>query len=86
MQDMAFRGRIKVSLLQFATSILDEQPTVAGHPQRYRWAQNAGNTPDQEAIRIHPMVVMDAQVQLDGASITDDNLQRSVEVVVSKFL
>lgn len=86
MADLAFRGRIKVACLKFATSILDEQPSVAGHPSRYRWAQNAGNIPDQEAARVQPMVVMDSAVQNAGAAIDDAGLQGAVEAVVSKFL
>lgn len=86
MNDMVFRGRIKVANLKFATSILNEAPTVEGHSARYRWAQTAATIPDQEAARIQPMVVMDGQVQLDGANITDAALQTTVETVVSKFL
>lgn len=86
MADMTFRGRIKVSCLKFATSILDEASTVQGHSARYRWAQTAASIPDQEAARVQPMVVMDGQVQLDGANITDAALQTTVETVVSKFL
>lgn len=86
MDDLTFRGRIKVSCLQYATSILNEAPTVQGHSARYRWAQNVGNIPDQEAARVHPMVVMDGQVQLDGANITDAALQTTVETVVNKFI
>lgn len=86
MSDITFRGRIKVCILDYATYIFGEAPTVDGHPGRYRWAQNAGINPDYEAGRLHPMVVMDAQVQLDGAAIDDAKLKISVQTVVNKFI
>ena len=86
MQDFTFRGRIKVAILDYATYILGEAPTVDGHPARYRWGQQAGMNPEGEATRMQPMVVMDSQVQLDGADITDAKLKIAVQTVVNKFI
>lgn len=87
MADMTFRGRIKVSGLKFATTILNENPAqIEGHSARYRWAQTMAQNPDVEANRIQPMVVMDPAVQDKGSSIDDAQLQSAVEAVVNKFL
>jgi hypothetical protein len=86
MVDAVFRGRIKVACLQFATFILGESPATVGHNTRFKWAQSAAQSPDQAAAMIQPMTVMDAQVQLDGAAITDAALQSTVEAVLNKLM
>ena len=86
MNDPVFRGRVKVSALSFATTILNEQPTVEGHAGRYRWAQMVGMQPDVEAARLQPMVVMDPAVQQSGSDIDDQALQGAVEAVAKKFI
>jgi hypothetical protein len=86
MQDVAFRGRIKVAHLKYATFIQAEPPDTVAHSARYRWAQSAASQPEMVAIQLHPMVVMDAQVQTDGGAITDAALQTSVEAVINKLL
>ena len=86
MVDPAFRGRVKVAGLKYATYIQGEVPNTAGHSSRYRWAQQMALTPDQVAAQIQPMVVMDGQVQTDGAAIGDPQLQTAVEAVVNKFI
>lgn len=85
--DMTFRGRIKVAGLKFSTTILNENPaSVSGHAARYRWGQAMAGNPDIEAARLQPMVVMDPQVQSDGAQISDTALQGAVEAVANKFM
>lgn len=86
MNDSAFRDRIKVACLKFATYILDEPVNTPAHSTRIRWAQTAVNTPDTVVVQITPTVCMDGQVQTDGSAITDALLQTSVETTVNKFL
>ena len=86
MTDQTFRGRIKVSCLHFAAYILGEDVTTPAHSSRVRWAQSVAASADMVASQIQPMVVMDAQVQTDGAAITDAALQTSVETTVNKLL
>ena len=86
MNDQVFRGRIKVATLKYSDYILNEAPSTPGHNSRYRWAQNTGQAPEQAAMNIQPMVVMDAAVQDAGAAVTDPALQSAVEGVVNKFL
>jgi len=86
MTDMAFRGRIKVSALKYADSILGELASVPAHNTRLRWAAQCEQQPDQTAAQLQPPVVMDAAVQTDGSAITDAALQSSVEAVVNKLL
>lgn len=86
MRDTNFQGRIKVAALRFATYIQSEAITTPGHSSRLRWAQQTALQPDQAAIGIQPMVTMDPQVQADGATIGDPQLQTAVEGVVNKFI
>jgi len=86
MQDSVFRGRVKVSCLKFAGSILDESPSVPAHNTRYRWAQQCEQQPDLVAGQIQPPTVMDPAVQADGAAISDGALQGSVETVINKLI
>jgi len=87
MTDVPFRGRIKVSAMQFATSIMNEEPTVTAHNARMRWAQTMYQQPDAVALQLQPPVVMDPAVQNGGgASITDAALQGAVEAVINKLI
>jgi hypothetical protein len=86
MNDMEFRGRVKVSALQYADSIMIEASTVAAHNTRLRWASNTFQQPDMVAGQLQSPVVMDPAVQAAGAEITDAALQASVETVVNKML
>lgn len=86
MQDVEFRGRVKVASLKFAQYIVNEQPNVEAHSARYRWAQSVFAQPDFVAANITPMVVMDPSVQQDGAAVSDAALQSAVEGVVNKIL
>ncbi len=86
MADMTFRGRIKVSALKYADSIMDESEATIAHNTRLRWAQSCFLNPEQTAMQLQPPTVMDAAVQEAGAEITDTALQGSVESVVNKML
>ena len=87
MMDATFRGRVKVACLRLADSIIIEQPNVAAHNSRYKWAQNTFLNPDTVAAQVQPPTVMDSAVQdAGGAAITDAALQASVETVIGKML
>jgi hypothetical protein len=86
MNDQDFRGRIQVAALKFADSIMIEGTNVPAHNTRTRWAQTCFTQPQMTAANLQSPVVMDAQVQTDGAEITDAALQVSVETVVGKML
>jgi hypothetical protein len=85
-QDVDFRGRIKVACLKFASYIMNEAVNTPAHTSRLRWAQSVYQNPDMVAGQVQPPTVMDPQVQLDGAAITDAALQTAVEGVVNKLL
>jgi hypothetical protein len=86
MNDPEFRGRVKVSALKYADSIIGEPVNTSAHNTRLRWAQRTFQVPEQVAIELQPPVVMDPAVQTDGAAIADAALQGSVETVVNKTL
>jgi hypothetical protein len=86
MANGVFRDRIKVACLKYATYIMDEAASVPAHNTRIKWAQNAAITPDAAAMIVQPTVVMDGQVQTDGAEITDLALQTAVETAVNKLI
>ncbi len=86
MTDQAFRGRVKVSALKYADSIMGEAETTPAHNTRTKWAQQCFQQPDMTAANLQPPVVMDSAVQLAGAEITDAGLQGSVEAVVNKMM
>jgi hypothetical protein len=86
MQDMAFRGRVKVACLKYADSIMNEPTTTPAHNTRLRWATQCEQNPDGTAGMIQPPTVMDAAVQDAGSAITDTLLQGSVETVINKLM
>jgi len=86
MTDVTFRGRVKVAALKFATTIMNEEPTVTAHNARMRWAQTMYQQPDAIAVQLQPPVVMDPAVQTAGADIDDAGLQSAVEAVINKLI
>lgn len=86
MNDMVFRGRVKVACLKFATSILDEAGTVQAHGARSRWANNCVIQPDQVAATVTPSTVMDPNVQAAGSTIDDTTLQGAVEAAINALI
>jgi len=86
MTDAGFRSRIKVACMKYANYILEEAITVPAHNTRIKWAQGCMSNPESTAAAVQPTVVMDPQVQADGAAITDEALQTSVESSLNKLL
>jgi hypothetical protein len=86
MKDQAFTDRVKVACLKYADFILNEQPSTPAHSTRIRWAQTTTESPDHAAQVLTPPVVMDAQVQQDGAAITDAALQTTVETTINRLM
>jgi len=84
MSDSAFRGRVKVSCIKYADSILIEASSTPGHTSRLRWAQSCFQAPDMVAGQTQPPVVMDPAVQTGGAEVEDVALQAAVESVINK--
>lgn len=92
MQNVIFRGRIKVEALRYADSIFGEATSTPAHNTRVRWANDTFRSPDQAAQALQPPVVMDPAVQSaavdpDGDSaITDAALGGAVQAAVNKML
>jgi hypothetical protein len=84
MNDPTFRGRIKVSVLKYADSIVIEATPVVSHTSLVKWATRCFQMPDTIAQEIQPSVVMDPAVQTGGANVDDAALQGAVEAVVRK--
>jgi len=78
MNDPTFRGRVKVAALTYAQYILQSGPLGNS---RFQWAQRTMQTPDQTAQTLVPAVVMNVNVQQNGANTDDPNLQAAVQVV-----
>ena len=86
MNDMNFRGRVKVACLHFATYIQGEAASVAAHNTRYKWAQQCVMQPDIQSQQFTPAVVMDPNVQTAGDSIDDAALQTATETAIQAQL
>jgi len=86
MNDFAFRGRIKVACLHFATYVAGESPSTPAHNTRFRWAQECIQAPDVKAQAVQPAVVMDPGVQAAGDTISDAALQTATETAIQNFL
>jgi|SRR5215472_12861795 len=86
MTDPAFRGRVKVACLSFATVIAEEAGTVAGHGARYRWAQQCMQQPDMTAQTVQAATVMDPAIQAGGSGVDDATLQSAVEATIVNML
>jgi len=84
--DFAFRGRVRVACLHFATYVRDEATSVPAHTTRYRWSQECFQNPDMKAQAVQPIVVMDPNVQSQGDAISDSELQSATEVAIQSFL
>jgi len=86
MVDFAFRNRVKVAVLTFASYVFGEPPSTPAHNTRIKWAQNAVQNPDTVAAQAQPPTVMDPAVQQDGANVSDSALQGAVENALQKLL
>ena len=86
MNDMTFRGRVKVACLHFATYIQGEPASTPAHNTRYTWAQSALQMPDAAVNRFTPAIVMDPNVQSAGDTIDDAGLQTATETAIQAQL
>jgi hypothetical protein len=86
MRNGAFIDRVKVACLKYADFIMNEAVSVPAHSSRIRWAQTTVQSPDGTAQSVTPPVVMDTKVQIDGAAITDANLQSAVETTINRLM
>lgn len=86
MNDMTFKGRVKVAALVYADAIVIEATNVPAHSTRLRWAQQCIQNPDQMSNQLTPPVCMDANVKDKGANVDDATLQGAVEAVVNKTI
>lgn len=86
MNDVTFRGRVKVACLKYADYIWAEAASTPGHSSRIKWAQQTFNMPDGSAAQITPAVVMDPAVQDQGSAINDAGLQSATENAINKIL
>jgi hypothetical protein len=86
MTDAIFRGRIKVSALKYADSVMITNAPVSTHSSLVKWAGRCFQAPDTVAMELQPPTVMDPAVQSAGSAIDDVALQAAVEGVVNKML
>jgi hypothetical protein len=86
MMDNTFRGRVKTACLKYAESIMNEDPVVAAHNTRMKWAAQCFQSPDTAAQQVQPPTVMDPAVQTAGSGIPDNALQAAVEGVINKMM
>lgn len=86
MNDMTFRGRIKVACLKYANYIVGEATTVPAHNTRMKWAQQTLQQPDASALLVTPTTVMDPAVQDQGSAIDDAGLQSATENAINKMM
>ena len=92
MNDTEFRGRVKVSALKIADSIMLEPITEPAHNTRLRWATSTFQNPEQSAMTLHPPTVMDPAVQDAGLDengkslVSDEALKGAVQASLNKML
>lgn len=85
-RDPIFIGRVKVSCLKYADSVLAQSGTHPGGNAAQRWALQTFQQPDQAALMVVGATVIDGAVQSAGKDVTDNDLQRAVEVQINKML
>ena len=86
--DMQFRGRIKVACLNYASRMVSEPGGFSNARSNalLRWSMQALQQPDQVAQQVQGPTVMEPGVQESGASIDDGGLQFATENAVNKIL
>lgn len=84
--DLVFRGRVKVACLRYADSILANPGGQPAPNATMRWAMQTFQQPDMIAQQIQGPTVMDGAVQSAGANVTDQALQGAVETQVRRML
>lgn len=83
MNDADFRGRVKVAALQYATGIMLQS---GNSKSRTVWAQNTMQSPDMQAQVLTPNVVMNVNVQMAGADISDQDLAAATQVTADMMM
>lgn len=86
MIDPTLRGRVKVAMLSWASSVNVESPTVPAHNARLRFAAQLQLQPDQRVLQIQPPTCLDPAVQSAGAAITDIALQGAVDTTINQMI
>jgi hypothetical protein len=82
MQDMAFRGRVKVAAVVYAQYLALLPATNA----QMRWIQTTMSQPDQMAGTLTPPTVMNPDVQAAGPTVSDEVLQAAVQSVANQIM
>ena len=80
--DPAFRDRVGMSLIHYATYLLGADPNSPWHEQEINWARKASFNTDDQIYKVMGFVLGDAAVQADLGDITDAALQAVVETAV----
>lgn len=83
MNNLDFRGRVKVAALQYATALL-AQPGSSN--SKASWVQRTMQQPDTTAQVLVPAVVLNVNVQNAGADITDQDLAAAVQATADKMM
>ena len=85
MQDMAFRGRVKVAALNYA-QYLSLQVATASSNATMMWVQQTFRSPDAMAQTLTPPTVMNPNVQAAGTDVSDDALLAAVQSVANMMM
>lgn len=80
--DLDFRGRVKVAALKYATYLF----TQGGDQNKMPWAQRTLQQPDAAAQTLVPPTVMNVNVQTLGADINDQNLEAAVTITADMMM
>jgi hypothetical protein len=83
MTDATFNSRIAVACMTYAKYIAGETTPMQGRNTAVRWAQATVANASASASAIAPVVVMDPNVQAQGAAIDDPGLQTAVETAIN---
>jgi hypothetical protein len=90
MNDLTFRGRVKVAVLHYAGFIIGEPATTPAHSSRLKWANSALLQPDFVTQQVQPIVVGDDNIQAatqpDASDIADTVVQTATETAINKIL
>jgi hypothetical protein len=86
MTNLEFRGRVKVSALKYAGSIMIRPTSTAAHNTRIRWAQIVTSNRTWSPTSCNRPSSWTRPFKADSADITDVALQTAVEGVVNQMM
>jgi len=101
MTELSFKGRIRVFLISYAETILNEPTSTPRHKSGVDWAVETHRNSDARAMQIQPTVVMDPGIQQAGlmddhndtnpvkrkiSAATDQQVDAAVQAVVNKTI